>query len=79
MSQVSLTTILPVDKSIGPAGVSRRAFGFRHDPAGGGSDDQGKGEVVQLDGFKTLAEGQTAEFELKAGEKGLHASNVVRA
>jgi cold shock CspA family protein len=31
-----------------------------------------------MEGFKTLAEGQTVEFEVKSGEKGLHASNVVR-
>jgi len=33
---------------------------------------------IQMDGFKTLAEGQTVEFEVKAGDKGLHASNVMR-
>ena len=34
--------------------------------------------VIEMDGFKTLAEGQTVEFEVKAGDKGLHASNVMR-
>lgn len=34
---------------------------------------------IQMDGFKTLAEGQTVEFEVKAGEKGLSASSVMRA
>jgi len=34
--------------------------------------------AIQMDGFKTLAEGQVVEFEVKAGEKGLHAANVVR-
>jgi CspA family cold shock protein len=34
--------------------------------------------AIQMDGFKTLAEGQAVEFEVKAGEKGLHAANVVR-
>jgi CspA family cold shock protein len=31
-----------------------------------------------MDGFKTLAEGQVVEFEVKQGDKGLHATNVVR-
>ena len=29
-------------------------------------------------GFKTLAEGQVVEFEVKQGDKGLHAANVTR-
>ncbi|MEO7962464.1 MAG: cold-shock protein [Gemmatimonadaceae bacterium] len=33
---------------------------------------------IQMDGFKTLAEGQVVEFEVEAGAKGLHASNVTR-
>ena len=35
--------------------------------------------AIQMDGFKTLAEGQAVEFEVKTGDKGLHASMVVRA
>jgi CspA family cold shock protein len=35
--------------------------------------------VIQMDGFKTLAEGQPVEFELKTGEKGLAANNVMKA
>jgi CspA family cold shock protein len=34
---------------------------------------------IQMDGFKTLAEGQMVEFEIQAGAKGLHAANVTRA
>lgn len=34
--------------------------------------------AIQMDGFKTLAEGQTVEFEVKTGEKGLSASSVMR-
>ncbi|HEX7123615.1 MAG TPA: cold-shock protein [Gemmatimonadaceae bacterium] len=33
---------------------------------------------IQMDGFKTLAEGQVVEFEIQTGAKGLHATNVVR-
>lgn len=33
---------------------------------------------IQGDGFKTLRQGETVQFELKAGDKGFHAENVVR-
>src|SRR2546422_9970946 len=44
----------------------------------GGEDVFVHFSAIQMDGFKTLAEGQVVEFEVKAGEKGLHAANVVR-
>ena len=34
--------------------------------------------AISMEGFKTLAEGQEVEFEIRTGEKGLHAANVVR-
>jgi CspA family cold shock protein len=34
--------------------------------------------AIQMDGFKTLAEGQEVEYEVESGDKGLHASVVVR-
>ena len=34
--------------------------------------------AIQMDGFKTLAEGQVVEFEIQSGAKGLHAANVTR-
>lgn len=34
---------------------------------------------INMDGFKTLAEGQPVEFEVKTGEKGLSAANVMKA
>jgi CspA family cold shock protein len=33
--------------------------------------------AIQGDGFKTLAEGQTVEFEITQGQKGPQASNIV--
>jgi CspA family cold shock protein len=33
---------------------------------------------IMMEGFKTLAEGQEVEFEIKTGDKGLHATNVTR-
>jgi len=44
----------------------------------GGEDVFVHFSAIQMDGFKTLAEGQVVEFEVTQGDKGLHASNVVR-
>jgi CspA family cold shock protein len=34
--------------------------------------------AIQDQGFKSLAEGQAVEFEVKKGQKGLQAENVVK-
>jgi CspA family cold shock protein len=34
--------------------------------------------VIEMDGYKTLAEGTEVQFESISGEKGLHAVKVVR-
>ena len=44
----------------------------------GGEDVFVHFSAITMDGFKTLAEGQEVEFEIKSGEKGLHAANVQR-
>ena len=44
----------------------------------GGEDVFVHFSAIQMDGFKTLAEGQAVEFEVKQGDKGLHAANVQR-
>jgi CspA family cold shock protein len=45
----------------------------------GGEDVFVHFSAIQMDGFKTLAEGQTVEFEVKTGDKGLAASSVMRS
>ena len=44
----------------------------------GGDDVFVHFSAIQMEGFKTLAEGQTVEFEVKPGDKGLAASSVMR-
>jgi cold shock protein len=34
---------------------------------------------IEMDGYKTLKEGQKVEFEVSQGPKGLHAAKVQRA
>lgn len=57
-----------------------------NDSKGYGFIEQDSGEdvfvhfsAIHMDGFKTLAEGQAVEFEVKTGDKGLSASTVMRA
>jgi cold shock protein len=44
----------------------------------GGEDVFVHFSAIKMDGFKTLAEGQAVEFEVESGDKGLHATNVMR-
>ena len=44
----------------------------------GGEDVFVHFSAIAMDGFKTLAEGQEVEFEIRTGDKGLHAANVTR-
>ena len=34
--------------------------------------------VIEADGFKTLKDGEAVDYELKEGDKGLHAARVIR-
>lgn len=45
----------------------------------GGEDVFVHFSAIQMDGFKTLAEGMAVEFEVKTGDKGLAAASVMRA
>jgi cold shock CspA family protein len=65
--------------------MARGKVKWFNDAKGYGFIEQDGGEdvfvhfsAIQMDGFKTLAEGQVVEFEVKQGDKGLHAANVVR-
>ena len=52
-----------------------KGFGFIQ-PDGGGPDAFAHFSTIQMDGFKTLKEGQRVEFELTQGPKGLMAANI---
>ena len=54
-----------------------KGFGFIEQESG--PDVFAHFSAIQADGFKTLADGQTVEFEITQGPKGPQASNVTKA
>ncbi len=53
-----------------------KGFGFIA-PSDGSADVFVHFSAIKGDGFKTLAEGQSVEFEVEKGPKGLQAANVM--
>ena len=54
-----------------------KGFGFISQESG--PDVFAHYSAIQGDGFKTLAEGQTVNFDIQEGPKGLQAANVTPA
>jgi len=55
-----------------------KGYGFIQQQEGAGPDVFVHFSAIQADGFKTLAEGQEVEFEVQTGDKGLHATKVLK-
>jgi len=55
-----------------------KGFGFIQ-PADGTDDVFVHFSTIQGEGYKSLSEGQSVEFEVENGPKGLQASNVTKA
>jgi cold shock protein len=53
-----------------------KGFGFIEQD--GGLDVFVHYSAIKMDGFKTLKQGQDVEFEIKEGEKGPQAANVMK-
>jgi CspA family cold shock protein len=56
---------------------AEKGFGFIE--RDGGKDIFVHFSAIQMDGFKTLEEGQMVEFDIVEGERGAQAANVTRA
>jgi CspA family cold shock protein len=55
-----------------------KGYGFIEPQEEGGKEVFVHFSAIQMDGFRTLAEGQEVEFEVSSGEKGQYAASVVR-
>lgn len=65
--------------------MARGKVKWFNDAKGYGFIEQDSGEdvfvhfsAIQMEGFKTLAEGTMVDFEVQAGAKGLQAANVTK-
>ncbi|MGH9149915.1 MAG: cold-shock protein [Acidimicrobiales bacterium] len=54
---------------------AEKGFGFIT-PEGGGDDVFVHFSAIQVQGYKTLAEGQRVQFDTQPGKKGLQAADV---
>jgi len=55
-----------------------KGFGFIT-PTDGGDDVFAHYSAIDMDGYKTLAEGQEVEYDLEKGERGPKATKIRRA
>ena len=55
-----------------------KGYGFI-EPEDGGKDVFVHFSAIEMEGFRTLGEGQEVKFEVQMGEKGSYAANVTHA
>lgn len=55
-----------------------KGYGFI-EPDGGGADVFVHHTAIQMEGFRTLTQGEEVDYEATEGPKGLQARNVMRA
>ena len=55
-----------------------KGYGFI-EPQDGTTDVFVHFSSIEMEGFRTLLEGQEVEFEVQSGDRGIHAANVSRA
>ena len=55
-----------------------KGYGFI-EPEDGGKDVFVHFSAIEMEGFRTLGEGQEVKFEVQTGEKGSYAANVTHA
>jgi hypothetical protein len=72
---------MPQQPESGPVGIDRREARCQKAPSSGSATRRATASspataAIQIDGYKTLNEGQTVEFEITDGPKGPQASNV---
>lgn len=53
-----------------------KGYGFILPDDGSGEDVFAHFSAIEMDGYKTLKQGQKVEFELNRGPKGLQAANI---
>jgi CspA family cold shock protein len=81
----AMKIMAPVDSAVGGSRMKGTVKWF-NDSKGYGFIEQPDGEdvfvhfsAIESDGFRTLAEGEQVEFEIRDSERGRHAAHVVRA
>ncbi|MDH5632859.1 MAG: cold-shock protein [Gammaproteobacteria bacterium] len=57
---------------------NNKGYGFIS-PSEGGPDVFAHYSAIQMDGYKTLKQGQEVQFELNESPKGLQAANIMAA
>ena len=57
---------------------NKKGFGFITDPSGASADIFVHYSEIRGDGYKTLEEGDTVEFEMSPSDRGPKALNVVK-